>query len=389
MAVGTKMTAGVMVALPVAGILLARRRWREMALVVVAATVLYAPWAVRSMVCSHTATSLGNPVFPIAAQTLGMDHWTLHLAQRFDRGHAPPARYSAWPTRFIALARQTVLDSQWSPGIATVHRWLAWRGGAGKPWPWPLRFGFIWLFILPAAALTLFLPRGPRRIALLLLLALGVQVACWLAFTQLQSRFMLPAILPLALLAAMACDARPWAAIALAAAVGVQAVLCIFLLLPQAGLLFGPTGYLPIGGLPRLPEEWVAYVPNRPAAPLHFPPDVTCYLEGYSAPLYVHGHVLYNTVFNRNLLARALHRHGPGGAMRYLKKQGVNYLIVDWPEVQRLRNTYGFAANITPSAFRAMEAFGLRPVPWPTQPGIRMYTVDPLPGAGPLPGVAP
>ena len=373
LAVGTKMTAGVMVALPIAAILLARRNFRQLAIVTVTALLIYSPWMVRSMAATHTGRSLGNPIFPIFTGTLGRGHWSKSIALRFDRGHRPPARDAGVAGHLHALVDQSILNRQWSPGIAA---WLdalqAKPGFPGPQTPWLLRFGPLWLVLIPAAALALF--TGIQ--AWLLALCLLVQVLAWITCTQLQARFLLPAVIPLAWMLGMAADLLPGYCAFAAAGLAVQAAACALLLRPEAGLLFGPINPqmpAPIGAAISLPEDWLL----SPPPPGQFTSHTTYYLEGLSTPLYIRGHVIYSTVFDRNKLARAFHHGGAAAALRYLQSHHVNYLILDWPEIIRLRKTYGFDPIITPKNIAKLQSLGLTPIPQPTAPGI---VIDRVPG---------
>ncbi|HTV48916.1 MAG TPA: hypothetical protein VMG59_10785 [Phycisphaerae bacterium] len=372
LAVGCKMTAGVMIALPVAALLLARRRWTNLAVVATLAMVVYSPWALRSMVATHTPTSIGNPIFPLFAHTLGMDDWNDELAARFDRGHTAPANQQSPMARIGALADQSLLDRQFSPGVAALSD--VQDSDYPSQTPWPMRFGIIWLAVLPALALAML--RFSRNDSGLLFLVFGVQVLAWLTCTQLQARFLLPAIAPLAWLLAIGTDAveplRLWTRSLLA----IQAVFCLFLLRPEAGLFLGPVdqaapGRL-IGQVFVFPEDWVI---NHPPLVSIFSPSDTFYLEGTSKALYFPGHVIYNTVFDENKLADILDKSAPAAAVAWLQKQGVNYLVVDFNEVDRLRKTYGFPASITPMAIMAMEKYGLTPLEYQTAPEIWILRV--------------
>ena len=371
LAVGAKMTAGVMVALPVAGVLLARRNVRQLAVVTVTALLLYSPWMVRSMVATHTPSRIGNPIFPIFSGTLGRGHWSKSIARRFDRGHLPPARDAGLAGHLHALADQFFLNRQWSPGLAAwIDSIRAPPGFPGPQTPWYLRFGPIWLVVIPAIGLALFCGRQ----AWLLALCLVVQLLAWLTCTQLQARFLLPAVIPLAWLLGMAADLLPAYRVAATAIITLQAAACGLLLRPEAGLFLGPIHAQrppPIGAAISLPRDWLL----EPPPPGQFTAQSRYYLEGPATPLYLRGHVIYSTVFDRNELARAFHKGGAAAALHYLQQHHVNYLLVDWPEIIRLRKTYGFDPIITPQNIAALQALGLTPIPEPTASGIMIYRV--------------
>ena len=371
LAVGTKMTAGVMVAVPVAAILLGRRHVRQLAIVIVTALLLYSPWMARAMVATHRSHSIGNPIFPIFSGTLGRGHWSKSIARRFDRGHVPPPRDAGIAGHLHALADQSILNRQWSPGVAAWLDALRPRPGfPGPQTPWLLRLGPIWLVVIPALALALF--SGFQ--AWLLTLCLAVQVLAWLTCTQLQARFLLPAAIPLAWILGMAADLLTGYCAAATALIALQAAACGLLLRPEAGLFLGPI-YAhtppPIGAAISLPDDWLLTSPP----PGQFTNRTTYYLEGLSTPLYIQGHVIYATVFDRNKLARAFHHGGAVAALQYLRKHHVNYLLVDWPEIIRLRKTYGFDPIITRRNIARLQALGLAPIPEKTAPGIKIYHV--------------
>ncbi|MGC8625111.1 MAG: hypothetical protein ACP5VQ_07575 [Phycisphaerae bacterium] len=373
LAVGTKMTAGVMVALPVAAMLLARRNFRQLAVVVITALLLYSPWMARSMVATHTAKSFGNPIFPIFTGTLGRGHWSKSIALRFDHGHRPPVRDAGVAGHLRALADQSILDRQWSPGIAAwVDALRADPGFPGPQTPWYLRLGPIWLVVLPAIGLGLFCGRQ----AWLMIVCLAVQVIAWLTCTQLQARFLLPSVIPLAWLLGMAAELLSAYRMAATTLMTLQAAACGLLLRPEAGLFLGPLHTQmppPIGAAISLPQDWLLESPP----PGQFTDHTRYYLEGLSTPLYIRGQVIYATVFDRNELARAFHRGGAKAALRYLQMHHVNYLLVDWPEIIRLRKTYGFDPIITPRNIGTLQALGLRPIAENTVPGIVIYRVPP------------
>lgn len=370
LAVGCKMTSGVLIALPAAAMLLARRRAVGLAIVTLVALALYTPWMARSMVYTHTQTSIGNPIFPIFSGTLGRGTWPASLAHRFDRGHRPPLREASISGHAMALVSQTILDRQWSPGLAAYY-------GALQPMPriptartpWPLRVGLLWLLVIPVVVLALF--TGPA--AWLMALCLLVQLIAWLTCTQLQARFSLPFVLPLAILFGLAAEFRPRLGSAVRSVLVTQSLFCLLLLRPESGLLLGPLNPQTkpfIGGIFTLPADWIS-----DANGMQFPHHATWYLEGDSATLYMHGHYIYNTVFNRNRLARALAAGGASGALHWLQSHKINYVILDWPEIYRLRKTYGFNPAVTPRNVEALIRAGLEPVPVKTLRGIQIFRV--------------
>jgi len=85
-------------------------------------------------------------------------------------------------------------------------------------------------------------------------------------------------------------------------------------------------------------------------------------MVGNAAPLFWEGEIVYNTTFDRNLLGDALRAGGAEGAARWMREAGINYVFIDWSEVNRLRSTYGFDEAITPEAVEGLVKAGIRPV---------------------------
>ena len=356
LAVGTKMTAGVMIAVPVAAALLLQRRW--LALPVIAAIVLlcYSPWALRSMIDTHRggAGRGANPVFPIAAETLGLGHWTPAQAQQWSRGHSPQGDLASPVGRLQALADQSLLDPQWSPGGAVL---------TGEPASWPLRLGILWLLgpVLIILALT-------RGIAAWHLLAVGgVQILCWLLFTHLQARFLLPAVIPLALLGALAMQSFRAVRIAAFCTLTLQAAYTALVLISDlnaARLDFSLCGLITrYPDAVRYPDRRIAVPENATELP-RLRDDVSTLLIGDAAPLFYHGHVSYNTVWDDNPLADHLAAQAPNDVIQWLFEQNYGYMLVNWSEVHRLHSTYGYPDIISEQTFSTLERTGLRRAPF-------------------------
>jgi hypothetical protein len=374
LAVGVKMTAGISIALPVAAVWVARRRWRDLLLVIVLSTAVYAPWMVRSMAASHTKTSIGNPVFPLFAHTLGMDHWSNSLAARFDRGHTAPARDDGLLGHLRAMADQWFLDRQFGAGIAAIADAVARHPGyPGLKTPWFLRFGVIWLALFVGIAIAA--TCGVE--AWLLLLVGSVQLITWLVFTQIQARFLVPIILPSVWLTAMALRPIPKFMVLLTAGLVVQLGFLLVLLRSENGTFLGGPYSQVIGRYFELPDMWlISNHPGQVLAPYNLASARSrIYLEGFDAPLYVQGHIIYNTVFNRNKLARYYAAHGAHATIHWLQKKHVRLVVFDWSEIARLGHTYGFNKVVTPQMAASLMKYGLRPLNAQLAPAISIFVV--------------
>ncbi len=374
LAVGVKMTAGISIALPVTAVWIARRCWRHLLLVIVISAAVYSPWMLRSMSASRTATSIGNPIFPLFAHTLGMGHWSNSLAARFDRGHRAPARDDGILGHLHALADQWFLDRQFGAGIAALADAFAHHPGyPGPHTPWMMRFGIIWIALFTGGIIA----ATSGMEAWLLLLVGAVQVLAWLVFTQIQARFLVPVILPSVWLAAMALRPIPKLMVMFVAGLIVQLGFVLVLLRSENGTFLGGTYSQVIGRYFELPEMWLlSNHPRQVLAPYDLSsPQSRIYLEGFDAPLYVRGHILYNTVFNRNRLARYYAAHGAKATIDWLQQNHVRLLVLDWSEIARLRRTYGFNKVVTPHMAEALLQYGLRPLDAKLVPDMSIFVV--------------
>ena len=187
-AFGAKPSAALLVVLPVVAAALALWRSRTAAARVAdavacaaLAVALLAPWWVRNWLAT------GNPTFPFAESLWGAGWWTPEQSARFTAAHAAPQGLSPW----VALWQQWIAFGWGAPPATGV----AWRP------LWSL------MPVMAVAAATwatigALRTRTVRTSCALCALILAVQVAAWLAGTHLQSRFLLPTVVPGAVLVA-------------------------------------------------------------------------------------------------------------------------------------------------------------------------------------------
>lgn len=352
-AVGCKLTAGVMFAVPVGLLLLIRLQWRPLIAAMVLSAIVFAPWAIRS----YAAT--GNPIFPVAMKTLGSGHLSPELRDQFDRGHAPRAHQQSLGGRMVSLFDETVMNDQWS---IHLNRLLGSEDRLSLM-SYPMRVGLMWPFLMVVLAVGF-----RQRTIFLLLLMMGVQIAAWMFLTHLQARFLLPMLAPLALIVALSCRTSfsCWFA-----GIIVAIQLSGALLLPYtevklfAGVRsqFEPRPYF-MGIIAREPGALALpdmYLDAEKAGTLDQAGKV--YLVGLATPLFFNHPVMYNTPFDRNLLAEALASGGPEEGIRFFRDNNVRYVVVSWSEVDRLRRTYGFSDSIARESFERLTRLGLQQIP--------------------------
>jgi len=183
-ACGSKLTAVGFVAVPLGLLLLAtggsfRRAGLAAVAAVVTAFITALPWLITNL------AETGNPFFPFLTGLLGLGHWSAEQAMTFRAAHLSDLDLTG---RLAQLWNQVIRygigpnphpAEPWQPQWAILP-WLALAGGVlglirvkQRPWTWRL------------------------------LLILALQTAFWLSCTHLKSRFILPAIVPGAILAAL------------------------------------------------------------------------------------------------------------------------------------------------------------------------------------------
>lgn len=204
-ACGAKLTAAGFVAIPLALTALlcwkrSRTPLRPFILASAAGAVTFfivlAPWLLRN------AITTGNPLFPFATSTFGLGAWTSEQAAIFAQGHT---------SDLSIVGRGPKLWDQWlrfgfGPAPTTGDAWAPQWGVL----PWG---GIV------AIALLLTLRPAPGRagddgsragsaVGAMLALVLLAQLGFWLLFTHLQSRFLIPTVVPLAIACSIAIGIR-------------------------------------------------------------------------------------------------------------------------------------------------------------------------------------
>jgi hypothetical protein len=132
----------------------------------IAGIILLSPWMLRNYL------ACGNPVFPFAWHTFGLSHWSAEQHTRFDAAHH-------FTGSFFDRIRLMALPDPSDPAGAR-H-----RGVLHAQWGWLFPAGLlagVWALVRQRAAIPV----------LVLATTLVLQLAAWLTFTHIQSRFLLP-----------------------------------------------------------------------------------------------------------------------------------------------------------------------------------------------------
>ena len=355
-AAGCKPTAILFLA-PAAAVFMAMttppRAWPLMfSIGVIVGLATLAPWLIRNAVFS------GNPVFPHANTLFTHAHWTTDQSARYAAGHT----FDGTLTQRIATLILPAAD----PGLPDVVRW---RGLTNPQWAiTPL---------LTVIALTLLVTRRPARpIAMALTISLAAAITAWYAFTHLQSRFLIP-LLPL-MAASIALvgptSSRPFLRPSTLATILVLTLSAAWSLAnlaaqrnaePHALLTFGPavfTGDLPIENL----GDTVVWAGVSETAPAPEP----LLLVGDATPIYLRRPVVYATVWDTHPLAEAM-RASPGDPAAWtaeLHAAGIRWVLISFPELDRLAASAWSDPNLTPSAVAEWtDTLGMPTRVWPDQ----------------------
>ncbi len=316
-----KPTALILCGVPVAFLLLATtpaRRWVVCGAAGAAVgTVLVAPWLIRNFMAS------GNPVFPFAAGLFpnadgGTGHWSAAQVARYAAGHS----FDGPLLQRLALI---VMPDASDPAGARMR-------GILHPQ---------WFAAFPAAVICLawcLAKRVPR--AGLWGVVLGLILVLWLFTTHVQSRFLIPSLVPICVLVALAAGTggiASWACIGVTVA---QWTASIVMFASQRG--GEPNLWIEAGPNYRS-AEWLRRELRRADAQerrrvlneappemycnLALPEGATLLLVGGATPLYFALPVRYSTTWDTSPLVGVMEGRG-----RFTE----THLLVDFAELSRL-----------------------------------------------------
>ncbi len=354
---GFKYTAVPMITLPLAVLTVcgtgsAADRLKRAGFFAAAAWLAFAPWMIRNVV------NTGNPFFPLAYSVFG-------------------ARPELWNAETQAVWQHAHGSSEAEQNVAPVWQRALERSLAEPLMGWSL-------FVLASLGAI----RRRDRWTGVLLVILLVQLVVWLVFTHLFARFIVVALLPLAILAGRSIEGLAWK-VGPAEAAGppraepvregppggrVPAALLLIVVvlgsitnLYRIGRLYydhtridgrrldayGHTNWFVSTGQWPTAQHWGAI--NA------LPAGSRVMLVGEARTFYVLTPCDYSVVFNRHPLAEAVERIiDPAGVIGWLRENGFTHVLADWGEMGRLATTYGFYTALSPELFVQLEAVGLR-----------------------------
>jgi hypothetical protein len=371
----------VSAAAPIAWIFVAREpsalRMRLALTFAAGVAVAFAPWAVRNTLFT------GNPVYPFAYSYLGGRDWSPAQDEQWARGHQPPPEHRSAAAR-AAVALRELLGHP-----------------AERGWSWSY-FGLTpWLAGIAAVAL-----RRDRSSAFLALWVV-LLLLLWAGLTHMPGRFAMPLLAPLALAAGLlgercgtgpaggrhrsvvAGSPRAGAGRALAAGLttaasagaALQGLIPAGLLAERAGSHWRETRVPMLAMLGRTDIMLLVNPVNAATRP-----EADVWLVGEARAYYILRPVRYTVVFSRDPWLEFAAGAPPAEVVAWLRTRAVSDVVFCWPEIGRLRQTYGFPGFVTPQWVEGLAPHGLRRVaPEETSPGYDVYRVDtqPVSRAGP------
>lgn len=311
----------------------------------VAGVVMLLPWLTRNALVG------GNPVFPFASGLFGSAHWSVEQVARYAAAHS-------FEGSALDRLRLLVLpDPGASPSARDVER----LRGATNP-----QYG-----IVLAAAVLSIAPAIVRwgRPAALVAAMLGLGFAAWLSTGHLQSRFLIPVLLPGCVLLGLGLGGPPalssgaprallaWGSRRISAWVvaGVGVVLlCVGFAGERGGgpnevTLAGPATFT--GELSPDPIATATATINR-----LLPAGSRVMLLGDATPIYCWRVPVWSTTWDGSRLTEAI-RRGPDDADAWvssLRAEGITHILVNLSELGRYQRSGAADPSLTPERVGAL-----------------------------------
>jgi hypothetical protein len=317
----------------------------SIAAVLLGVLLSFGPWLAKN------AALTGNPVYPLFFDIFGGRNWTPEKNAKWEWGHRVPLFVGLGLIRPLAGTEAVREDHQ--HGI--TRRLLGQNFidvTAQADWLSPLLFG-----LAPLALLN----RGRRRAAGWLALAVGFLFFQWWLMTHRIDRFWVPLI---PLVAVMAGAGATWTG---------DRWWQWFLAAITTGTLFFNFSYCTTGlcGDNRYNADLVRGRDPSDAAVnwmnQHLPADARVLAVGAADLFHLDRSVVYNTVFDDCIFEQLVRGQKPADAARRMAEQAT-HVYVNWLEIKRYRDTYGYSEFVTLPVFRELVAAGvLRPL-WEQPP---------------------
>jgi len=309
-----------------------RFHWKAPAAFILGTRIAIGPWLIKNIV------ETGNPVYPLLHSVFGGHDWNAARNAQWKAAHSP--------------ANHDVTElSFWISDVSARNDWVS-----------PLLYG-----LAPLA----FLMTRRRRLAGWLWGYLAFLFATWWLLTHRLDRFSVP-ILPVAALLAGAgatwTSDRLWkktVGVVLAAAL-------LFNLGFVSTSLCGYNAYLTDLSAVRRTAEKTA--PAIAFLNESLPKNAKVLCVGEAQVFDARFPLVYNTVFDDSYLERWCRAETEvGGGLRSrdaildrFADEGITHVLVNWQEIKRYRNSYGYTEFASPGTFARLRTLGVLDEPLPT-----------------------
>lgn len=354
-------------------------RLQRLGLFAAGVVVAFGPWLVRNVAFT------GNPVYPFAYEWFGGKSWSTEQDEQWARGHRLPPDRNSVADRAAVAWNEIVMSGMFGPALVILA--------------------------------LLGVLRGQRTAVAMLGLWSILILLVWAGRTHMPGRFVVPIVIPLALLAGhglcpphrRTLSRSPGAPDNIPLSPGKGAAPNNIPLPPREGagggsnpLPSGPRSSLPrkgggvlMGGLTLLlcciafvgatangltltrllrqeNRAWASYgVPLRTLVgategyaryqPLNnvLPPAGRAWLIGEARAFYLPPQAHYTVVFSRDPWLEFARTASPTESVAWLRTQNVAHVVFSWPEIERLKRSYGFPAWVTPQWAQSLVPAGL------------------------------
>ena len=271
------------------------------------------PWLVRNWLAG------GNPVFPQLSGVFGSAHWSAEQVQRYRAGHS-------FEGGLLEAMRLFVLPDESGPARGILHG----------------QWAFFGPMVLVACVVGLVVRRS-HKVSALLALMLLMQLVAWLTLTHVQSRFLMPMLVPGAIAVAVGLSCVPVRQLALtlgSIGVGVQSVVTMLIFSLQQADLGGPNVATLFG--PGLYANAPADTPDDMLASVAFlndrlPEGSRVLVVGDAAVLYIETPYAYATTWDTSPMLEVIRAHeDPAQWTPALREMGFTHVYADLSELDRL-----------------------------------------------------
>jgi hypothetical protein len=298
--------------------------------------IVMGPWLVKNLI------DTGDPVYPLGYRVFHGRGWDEAMQAKWHAAHGP--RHYTWKELAASIVDVAGRSDWQSPLYAALAPLALWRADSRR------MSRALWAY-----AAYLFLS--------------------WWLFTHRLDRFWLPILPALAVLAGLGAEwirHRAWTVVLAV----ILAVTLITNLAYDSSALAGLNEWT--GDLAFLRRDLPERL-NRPLASLEdrLPPDARVLLVGQAAVFHVSRSILYNTVFNAEMIEELSRGKDSASFRRTLLERKITHIYVDWKEIQRHRQPggYGFTDYVTRERFARWVAAGILDRPLACGPEQELYRI--------------